>query len=71
MPGYDDGYVRTMYMYHTINFPRNVNGNLDVSNGKYSREKFTLTKCKCTEKVLLYLGVAVVTTITNAVEKPQ
>ena len=44
MPRYDDGYVHTMYKDHTMKFPRDVNGGLDVSNGTYPREKVTLTK---------------------------
>ena len=41
VPGYNDGYVCTPYKDHTMNFPRNNNGKLDVSNRTYSREKVT------------------------------
>ena len=49
LPGSDDGFVCTPYKYHIMNFPRDVNGKLDVSNGMNSREKVTLTKCKYTD----------------------
>ena len=37
MFGYDYGYLFTMHMDNIMNFPHNVNGKMDVSNGKYSR----------------------------------
>ena len=37
IPGSDDGYVRTPYKNNIMKLPRNDNGKLDVSNGKYSR----------------------------------
>ena len=54
-----------------MKFPRNDNGKLDVSNGAYSKEKVTLTKCKHTDKVPLCLGVSFITPIINGVEQPQ
>ena len=39
IPGPDDGCVRTPYKDHIMNFPRNNNGELDVSNETYSKEK--------------------------------
>ena len=71
MPVSDDGYVHTMYAYHIMNFLRDINGEFDVSNETCSRETFTLMKCKYTDKVCLCLGVAVVTTLIDGVEKPQ
>ena len=39
IPGSDDGYIRTPYKDNIMKFPSYNNGNLDVLNGKYSREK--------------------------------
>ena len=63
MPVSDDGYVHNMYADRIMNFLRDINGELDVSNETYSREFFTLMKCKYIDKVCLCLGVAVVTTV--------
>ena len=71
IPIFDDSYVHTLYKYHTIKLPHNDNGKLEVSNGTYSREKVTLTKCKYTDKVCLCLGVAVVTPVIDGVEQTQ
>ena len=54
-----------------MNFSCDDTWKLDVSNGKYSRVKVTLTKCKYTEKVRLCLGVDVVTPGIDGVEQPQ
>ena len=51
-----------------MNFPRNNNGELDVSNETYSKEKITLKKCKYTEEFHLCLGVAVVNPVIDGVE---
>ena len=71
IPGSDDGYICTMYKDHIMNFPRDNNGKLDVSNGTYSREKVTFTKCKYTDEVRLCLGVSSVTPVIDVVEQPQ
>ena len=71
MPVSDDGYVHTMYADHITNSLRDINGELDVSNETCSRENFTLMKCKYTDKVCLCLGVSMVTTGIDGVEKPQ
>ena len=38
IPRYGNGYVRTTYKDHIMNFPRDKNVKLDVSNETYSRE---------------------------------
>ena len=65
MTGSDDGYVRTLSKDHIMKLPRGVNGKWDVSNGTYSIEKFTFTKCKYIDEVRLCLGVAVVTPVID------
>ena len=67
IPGSDDGYIRTPYKDNIMDFLRDDNGKLDVSNRTYLREKVTLIKYE----VRLCLGVAVVTPITDGVEQPQ
>ena len=37
IPGYYDGYLRTLYKDHIMKLPCDDNGKLDVSNGTYSR----------------------------------
>ena len=54
-----------------MKFPQDKNGKLDVSDGPYSREKVTLTKCKYTDEVRLCLGVAVVYTAIDGDEQSQ
>ena len=51
--------------------PHNDNGDLDVSNGTYSKEKVTLKKCKYRDEVSLCLCVAVMNPIIDGVEQPQ
>ena len=71
IPGSDDGYVCTLYKYHIMNFSRDDNGNLEISNRTYSREKVTLRKGKYTNEVCLCMGVATMTPIIDCVEKPK
>ena len=71
IPRSDHCYLRTPYKYHIIKFPLYDNAKLDVSNGTYSREKVTLTKCKYTNEFRLCLGVSVVTPGIDGVEQPQ
>ena len=71
IPGSDDGYVHTLYKDLIMNLPSDDNGKFDVSNGRYSIEKVTFIKFKYTDKVRLCLGVAIVTTGIDDVEKPQ
>ena len=71
IPRYDDGYICTLYKDHIMKFPHNNNGKLDVSNGTYSREKVTFTRCKYTDEVRLCLGVSSVTPVIDVVEQPQ
>ena len=71
IPGSDDGYVHTPYKDNIMNFSRDDNGKLDISNSTYSIEKVTLTKCKYTDKFRLCLGVDVVTPVIDGVEQPQ
>ena len=71
IPGSDDGYKQTLYKDHIMKLPRDKNGKLGVSNGAYSREKLTLTKCKYTYEFHMCLGVAFVTHIIDGVEQPQ
>ena len=47
--------------------PRNNNGEFDVLNRTYSREKVTLKKCKYIDEVSLCVGVADVTPIVDGV----
>ena len=54
-----------------MKLPGDENGKLDISNGTYSREKVTLTKCKYTDKVRLCLGVSIVTPTIDDAEQPQ
>ena len=69
--GSDDGYIRTMYRYHIMKFPCGDNGKLGISNGTYSREKVTLTKCKYTYEVCLCLGSSSMTSAIDGVEQTQ
>ena len=71
LPGSDDGFVRTRYMYQIMKFPRQNNGELDVSNKTYSREKVTLKNWRYTDEVRLCLGVSVMTPVIDCVEQPQ
>ena len=71
IPGSDDGYILTTYKDHIMKLPCNNNGKLDVSNGTYSREKVTLTKCKHTDKVRMCLGVSFVTPFIDGAKQPQ
>ena len=50
-----------------MKFPHNYNGKLEVSDWTYPGEKVTLTKCKYTDKVHLWLGASVVTTVIDDV----
>ena len=45
IPGYNDGYLLTPYKDHIMRLPHDNSGKLYISNGTYSREKVTLTKC--------------------------
>ena len=54
-----------------MNFPRNNNGELEVSNGTYSREKVALKKCKYKDELRLFLGVTAVTPVIYGVEQPR
>ena len=47
--GSDDGYVHSTYKDHIMHLTRDVNGKLEVSNGKYSREEVTLKNWKFTD----------------------
>ena len=67
IPGYDDGYVRTLYKDHIMKLPRNNNGKLDISNEMYSREQITSTKYKYTDEVHQCLGVSFVTPVIDGV----
>ena len=71
IPVSDDGYIPNPYKNNIMKFPRNNNGKLDVSDGTYSRDKVTLTKCKYTEEVRLCLGASFVTPVIDGVEQPQ
>ena len=67
IPGYDEGCLRNRYKSHIMKFPRMNNGEFDILNRKYSREKVTLTTCKYMYKVCLCLGVADATPVIDGV----